>query len=357
MPKNTQTTQKQYNSQYDQELAEYNRKLAALNSQPVIAQNGSVKLVGSTGTPGSLKYYAGISAINTNTGVIALSNLGWNADTTLIGTTKKASYKDSTASHLTTGDINKFYDITDIIRNGGSITLTNVGNDQYGRKYDLHISFANTDGGAWGNTVTHASNAMVGPDYDGSIQFDYYGGFEMGTSNGNGINMKDMYFTLHGNSTPVNVFTNVLFSDLDGSNQEFDTNLGNLIAWTPSDSKIVMTSNSHFEATEGSLDGFNSSPNGTGVLLGQGNHFYYHFGAKGTPDQNWGNDVGVQFNLFGQDASVNSLIHPTRKTTQTNYHYDTSPIFFILSLWWLSMQAYIIAIAFTSYAVVLSIHA
>ena len=52
-----------------------------------------------------------------------------------------------------------------------------------------------------------------------------------------------------------------------------------------------------------------------------------------------------------------SMTPPVRKITQTNYHYDTSPIFFILSLWWLSMQAYIIAIAFTSYVVVLSIHA
>lgn len=319
---NAIATQEQNNQRYNSELDEYNRKLQQLSNEPAIKKNGNVKLVGTTGTPGSIGYYGGITAINTTPGTIALSRIGWNSDTQLIGTTKKATYKDATASHLSTGDINSFYDITDIIRNNGSITLTNVAVDQYGRKYDLHITFANTDGGDWGNSVKHISNAMVGPDYDGSIQFDYYGGFEIGTGNGNGINMSDMYFSLRGGSTPVNVFTNVLFSDLDGYNQEFDTNLGNIIAWTPSDSKIVQNGNTHFSATQGNLEGFNSSPNGTGVLLGQSDHYYYHFGAKGTPDPNWGNDTGVQFNLFGQSAQVKSLIHPTRNTTSVHYHND-----------------------------------
>lgn len=59
--------------------------------------------------------------------------------------------------------------------------------------------------------------------------------------------------------------------------------------------------------------------------------------------------------LMGTSQIIGQPIEPPLSTL--DYHYDTSPIFFILSLWWLSMQAYIIAIAFTSYAVVLSMHA
>lgn len=79
-----------------------------------------------------------------------------------------------------------------------------------------------------------------------------------------------------------------------------------------------------------------------------------------------GNQLSLRYSVIGGNSDWNPDVWVTTTTiipqtpnpsTTINYHYDTSPIFFILSLWWLSMQAYIIAIAFTSYAVVLSIHA
>lgn len=130
----------------------------------------------------------------------------------------------------------------------------------------------------------------------------------------------------------------MVFGDLDGM-QGFDTNLGNRIAWTPDNGIYLNNSNGNEFFMDNpnedggvgrdSWDGFNSAPNGTGLLIGQGTHFYYHFyePKDGVPKNDfagWGQDNGVQFNLFGNGASSNVLVPPT---TEIHYHYDETSVF------------------------------
>lgn len=313
---------------YRRKLEEYNQ---TVNGKPTIKSSGNIKLVGSTGAPGSLSYYAGMSVVTTDNSYTSLGQVSWGPNTSLIGTSKKASLLKY-QGELSDGNLSDFYDITDVVHNNGTITLTNVVHDGYGINYDLKLGFSNTDSGT---TAGHESKVIVGPANDGSIEFDFYGGFE--TANA-GLNISSMQFVYHGTNVAAPVLVNSLFSDLDVW-QSFDTNLGNALSWTSSNSGVSISGDSYQNTDHKGWNGFSSSPMGTGVMVGQGSNFYYHFynGSHNgfTPDVNvpGGADSGTQFNLFGNGASLAQSPTPpvrqfdpapTRKTTSVHYHNDVT---------------------------------
>lgn len=317
---------------YERKLQEYNQ---TINGKPTIVSNGNTKLVGTTGTPGSIAYYSGMAVVTTDTGYTSLGQVSWNANTSLIGSSTKASLSEHQGK-VADGNLSDFYDITDVVKNNGTITLTNVAHDGYGINYDLKLGFSNTYSGG---TLPGGNKAQViiGPANDGSIEFDFYGGYELGS---NGINISSIQFVYHGTNVAVPVLMNSLFSDLDVS-QSFDTNMGNVISWVASDSNVSISGNTYAAKDDSSSDGFKTAPKGTGVMIGTGSSFYYHFynGSRYgfTPDVNvpGGSDSGTQFNLFGRGTS---LAHtptppvrqfdpaPTRKTTSVHYHNDVTLI-------------------------------
>ena len=319
-------TQKQNNAKYDSEYAAYEKALQNYNQtvsgKPTIVANGNTKLVGTAGAPGSIGYYSGMSVVSTDTGYTSLGQVSWNSNTQLIGTSKKANLTDKQGK-LADGDESNFYDITDIVHNNGTITLTNVTKDSYGNSYDLKLGFTNTD-----SPINVPSTVIIGPANDGSIEFDFYGGFE--TANA-GVYISSLQFVYHGTNVAAPVLMNSLFSDLDVT-QSFETNLGNKLSWTPSDSNVSIIGNTYLAKDDTDFQGFNSSPKGTGVMVGQGSNFYYRFyngshngRPAGTGISADGFDNGTQFNLFGQGASLaQSPTPPIRQTTTANYHYDTT---------------------------------
>ena len=303
--------QAQYQSDlanYQQRLSEYNQKI---NGAPTIVSNGSVKLVGHTGAAGSIGYYSDMSIIADNlTGATTVKDVYWHDDSQLLGATKKASLSKN-QGQIEDGDINDFYDITDTVKNNGSVTLTNAATDDYGFKYDLKLTFTNTyQGGDLPNGLK--PQVIIGRANDGSIEFDFYGGYELGSD---GINISSIQFMYHGTDIVVpNVLVNSLFSDLDIS-QSFDTNFGNLISWASPDSNVTISGNHYAAASDDATTGFETSPKGTGAMVGYGSSFNYYFhpsnfGRQNGPDfdKDFTNkpqfDVGTQFNLFGKGAAL-----------------------------------------------------
>lgn len=314
---------------YHRKLEEYNQ---TINGKPTITSNGNTKLVGTTGTPGSIGYYSGMAVVTTDDGYTSLGQVSWNSNTSLIGTSKRASLT-SKQGQVADGNLSDFYDITDVVRNNGSIILTNVAHDGYGINYDLKLTFANTDTSSTGKVI-------LGPANDGSIEFDFYGGYQSANA---GLNISSMQFVYHGTNVAAPVLMNSLFSDLD-VRQSFNTNLGNVIAWTPNNSHVSILGDNYVDNSSKDEDdqGFNSSPKGTGVMVGKGSNFYYHF-YNGTHNGRPGGDItnpnvfdnGTQFNLFGKGASLaqsptppipQSTPAPSRKTSSVHYHYDTNLI-------------------------------
>ena len=319
---------------YRRKLEEYNQ---TVNGKPTIVSNGNTKLVGTTGTPGSIAYYSGMAVVTTDTGYTSLGQVSWNANTSLIGSSTKASLNEHQGK-VADGNLSDFYDITDVVKNNGTITLTNVAHDGYGINYDLKLGFSNTYSGG---TLPGGNRAQViiGPANDGSIEFDFYGGYELGP---NGINISSIQFVYHGTNVAVPVLMNSLFSDLDVS-QSFDTNMGNVISWVAPDSNVSVSGDTYAANDDSGATGFNSTPKGTGVMVGKGSNFYYHFypsdhrrsnGAQGDAElTNKLGDFGTQFNLFGNGASLAQSPTPpvrqfdpapTRKTTTTDYHNDVT---------------------------------
>lgn len=320
-------------AKYQSQMADYHRKLEeynqTINGKPTITSNGNTKLVGTTGTPGSIGYYSGMAVVTTDDGYTSLGQVSWNSNTSLIGTSKRASLT-SKQGQVADGNLSDFYDITDVVRNNGSIILTNVAHDGYGINYDLKLTFANTDTSSTGKVI-------LGPANDGSIEFDFYGGYQSANA---GLNISSMQFVYHGTNVAAPVLMNSLFSDLD-VRQSFNTNLGNVIAWTPNNSHVSILGDNYVDNSSKDEDdqGFNSSPKGTGVMVGKGSNFYYHF-YNGTHNGRPGGDItnpnvfdnGTQFNLFGKGASLaqsptppipQSTPAPSRKTSSVHYHYDT----------------------------------
>lgn len=329
--------QAQYQSDladYAQRLNEYNQKI---NGQPTVATgNNSVKLVGHTGSEKSINYYSGmsISADASAIGASALNKVSWNERTQIIGANGKASLDPKQYGQLNPSDnINNFYDITNVVRNGGTIKLTNVTTDNYGVSYDMKLTFTNTET----TSETAPSKVIIGRAGDDSIEFDYYGGFRR-----TGINISDIQFVYSYTDAAVPVFVNSLFSDIDVG-QGFSTNFGNKLSWTPSNSYVKIRGddvsstadngaganygynwnlrNGYSSASEYTdWDGFNSAPYGTLLLAGAGDHFYFNYHSKGFAsdvnfDDKKGYDGGIQFNLFGDGASLATT--PTPPTPPT----------------------------------------
>lgn len=313
------------------------------------------------GEPGA-NYFKDL-ALKTNVdGATDLVWAGWGDKTQIIGAQGKAdfgkqvSYTDPQGqTHTGTfyagvsdGNPNNFYDITDQVHNNGSIVLTNAGWDG-SQFYDLKLNFKNTDNaqqrGQYGD-----SRVFIGQANDTSIEFDYYGGFMWnpdGSNNGNGgIDISDMQWLYHGTNTPVpKIIIGTLYSDLDFS-QSFNTNLGNLLTWTPEDSHVSISGDkAHSDRDTSQQDawgntvyytdwnGFNSAPAGTVMTVGSGNDFYYYFHNSDDPaaqmkDNATHSESGVQFNLFGKAAAVPlPPTAPTPKSTTVHYHYDVSGIY------------------------------
>lgn len=148
----TQVTQVKNNQRYDSELADYNKQIAELNSQPVISQNGNLKLVGVPGSTGSTAYYQALNVIGLTPGDVVMQNIGWHSNSTLIGGNGAAVVYSGQMSVDSSDNLGSFYNITDTARSNGTITITNASIDQYGRSYDLHLTFNNSGTPDTGNS-------------------------------------------------------------------------------------------------------------------------------------------------------------------------------------------------------------
>lgn len=335
---------------YQSDLADYQSKLADYmakwGSSPTIASGSGTKLVGTLGTPGSINYYKNLGVLTDQVGKTVITDASWHDDSQIIGASGKAdfgpkdlSYKDldgttKWVNHYETvydADPNNMYDITNAIHNNGTVTITNFGIDQYGIKYDLKLTFKNTDNASQSG-IYFPSKVFMGHANDGSLEFDFYGGFAR--KDGDGVNISNLQFVYHGTDIPADTLIGTMYADLD-MNQQFDTNLGNLIAYTPSDSHVSI-SGEHFESVRdqdvpdqwhpgarsyySAWNGFNSAPSGTALTVGTGTSYYYHFRNPTDPSiQKYnsndtgnaaGNEGGIQFNLFGKAATL--VMPPTK---------------------------------------------
>lgn len=283
----------------------------------MIASNGNLKLVGTPGASGSTNYYQALNIIGLQPGTSVMQDIGWHSDSQLIGADGKAVIYPGQFGLVPTDNLSDFYNITNVARKNGTITLTNAAKDQYGNSYDLHITFNNsstTDPG----TSTDPTNLIVGRSADGSIEFDAYAGFHM-----TNVNFSDIYFSRHGTNTADNVTVVSTFADLD-NNQFMKTSLSNALHWVPSGSEVTDHGNGYYSGPKEELNGYSSTPKGTLLMVGQGSHFTYSFGWN-TPSSYNKNmrDTGYQFNIFGPSATSPVLIPPVLKTSSVNYHYDT----------------------------------
>lgn len=333
---NAIVTQESNNRDYDKQLDVYNKRIAELNSQPVITSNGSLKLVGVPGATGSTAYYQALNVIGLNPGDIVMEKIGWHSNSQLIGANGKASIYPGQMSLEAGNSLSDYYDITGVAESNGTITLTNAASDQYGNSYDLHITFANSGTPSTGNS-NDPTNLVIGPDgNDGSIQFDAYGGFHLSD-----VNFSDVYFTRHGQNTAVNVTVISTFGDLD-SGQFIRTTLGNALSWEPDGSEVTNAGGGYYAGPTESTDGYSSTPKGTFLVVGQGSHFSYSFGWQPSDNENsmyhyvhttadpfsaytggeGHQETGYQFNLFGPSATTQVVIPPIRKTTSTSYYND-----------------------------------
>ena len=333
---NAIVTQESNNRDYDKQLDVYNKRIAELNSQPVITSNGSLKLVGVPGATGSTAYYQALNVIGLNPGDIVMEKIGWHSNSQLIGANGKASIYPGQMSLEAGNNLSDYYDITGVAESNGTITLTNAASDQYGNSYDLHITFANSGTPSTGNS-NDPTNLVIGPDgNDGSIQFDAYGGFHLSDAN-----FSDVYFTRHGQNTAVNVTVISTFGDLD-SGQFIRTTLGNALSWEPDGSEVTNAGGGYYAGPTESTDGYSSTPKGTFLVVGQGSHFSYSFGWQPSDNENsmyhyvhttadpfsaytggeGHQETGYQFNLFGPSATTQVVIPPIRKTTSTSYYND-----------------------------------
>ena len=295
----------------------------------MIAQSGPLKLVGHSGPDGSTAYYQAMTVIGINASDTVMQDIGWHSNSELIGANGPAYIAPGQMppSYGTAG----FYNITDVARNNGTITLTNAAKDQYGDMYDLHLQFANAGVPDTGNEED-PTNLVIGPSSDGSIEFDGYGGFMV-----NNVKIGNLYFTKHGSMTPSSVNVISTFGDLD-NHQFIDTSLGNALSYVPSNSEVSQ-SGSTFNGAGPEDDGYNSTPRGTFLMVGQGSHFNVEFGWMSDTRPSLDNfknisashqETGFQFNLFGPSATSKVLIPPVRKTSSVNYHYDTPSTFSLL---------------------------
>lgn len=319
-------------------MADYNKQIAELNSQPVIAQKGNLKLVGVPGTTGSTAYYQALNVIGLTPGDLVMQNIGWHSNSELIGGNGKAVIYSGQMSLAGSDSLSNFYNITGTARSNGTITLTNAATDQYGRSFDLHLVFNNSGTPDTGNS-NDPTNLIIGPSgADGSIELDAYGGFHFSN-----VNIPDVYFTQHGSSDAANVTVISTFGDLD-SNQFIKTSLGDGLSWVPSKSGVTDNGGGYFSAPANSFDGYDSTPQGTLLLVGQGKHFNFTFGwdVNDNPKSMYhfihntkdpfayygqkNQETGYQFNLFGPSATTKVVIPPVRETTQAHYHYDTKSV-------------------------------
>lgn len=328
-------------------MQKYNQ---TINGKPTIASNGNTKLVGTTGNPGTIKYFSDLAVVSTDTGYTSLGQITWNDNTQVIGGSGKFDYGPANIhSNYYKGYVTPYAptdiidgtdtDITDAVHNNRTITLTNVAHDGYGINYDLKLSFTNTDSvtqrGAW-----QPSKVVIGRAPDDSIEFDYYGGFQTNSDNtirtdtNAGLNISNIEFVYHGTDVAAPVFINTLVGDID-AHQMFTTNLGNQLSWTPSGSNVSINGSSiSSDGEQYGFNGFKSAPQGTALLVGAGTSFNYHFrtqsAKQATKDEldqagDGGQEGGVQFNLFGKGASLSqSPTPPIRQTTTAHYHYDTN---------------------------------
>lgn len=309
-----------------------------MNSQPVISQNGNLKLVGVPGSTGSTAYYQALNVIGLTPGDVVMQNIGWHSNSTLIGGNGAAVVYSGQMSVDSSDNLGSFYNITDTARSNGSITITNASTDQYGRSYDLHLTFNNSGTPDTGNS-NDPTNLIIGPSgADGSIELDAYGGFHFSN-----VNISDVYFTQHGSSNAANVTVISTFGDLD-SNQFIKTSLGDGLSWVPSQSGVTDNGGGYFSAPTNAFDGYNSTPQGTLLLVGQGSHFNFTFGwdvndnpasmyhyIRNTNDPfavytggQGHQETGYQFNLFGPSATTKVVIPPVRATTVTHYNHDVT---------------------------------
>lgn len=339
------TSQEKNNQTYAAQMDDYDKQLKALNSLPSIASNGSIKLQGQAGQKGSTKYYQSMTVTGIPEGATILSDIGWHSDSQLQGGNGPAKIYPGQMALSKLDNLSQFINVTDVIRHKGTITLTNAAKDQNGNYYDLHMTMGTdlADNDFETGSSIDPTNAVVGPaGADGSIEFVGYGKLSKGN-----IKITDLWFTRHGSNTKASVYVISTFADLDNK-QFLTTNLGNALSYVPANNQVKQTNNTFISTVDQprGLDGFNSTPDGTFLMVGQGTDFNVTFGwyndapiynfMHKSPSEggvNWSTwptiaspETGFQFNLFGPAATSKVLIHPVLKTTNVSYHYDTAKV-------------------------------
>ena len=261
-----------------------------------------------------------------------LNNIQWNTDTKVLDTNGNEVLNDIRNTEITKelNDLtfaennSKYIDLSKYFYSGSVLTFTDVATDQYSNSYNLQIKIGDIIGSQNGESPIF----FVTNPKDGSFEFQVKnsGNFPFTIS-----------FVKNGETTGSKVIINQLISDID-NDQYFETTFGNLATVTDSGSKLDVSKNGATTTITSSANvdfGFNSTPEGTAMMLSDGTEFLFNFYQidynetyKGTPQGAADSGMQMQVNLFGNANVVKNYV----SSSSVNYHYNVSSVITSLPL-------------------------
>lgn len=334
---------------YEQELEQYQKDCRKYANVVKIDQSsdGKLTLIGKTGEPG-VGYYDDISLLVTQDypelkDVIWTQGIQWNDDTEILGDKDFLIQVKTKEGDITTleGDKGKvrisgapnifaldtktytaagntcYYDLTKVCQNSKAVTFTNVTTDSNDRKIDMVVRFS--------PFTMLPGAASISPDAQNLLMMfkapDKSFEFNMNGTTVTQLNLSDISFVYHDDKerNMLNVGLVMIASDIDGA-QSFKTDMGNQIIYLDPDSNITRNGDCFKMINlnkKYNCDGMNSSPLGTAVLAGTGEHFFYTYdqetvenaksNATDEDDWDWGDNCyarGFWLNLFGNTTTM-----------------------------------------------------
>lgn len=300
-------------------------------------------MIGELGKPGK-DYYSDISVLVTKDeadtdDIIWLQGVKWNEDTEILGDSDPIKTDTQTGlmgdvrikgsdfcgvldrNTYWTGQNSAYYDLTKVCQNSGSVTFTNVTTDSNGHKIDMTIRFSPFSvlpDTAIGDDASNLLMLFRAPDQS----FEFNQNSRIVTK----LNLSEISFSYNDDKEhkPIHAGVVMMASDIDGG-QSIHTDFGNQMTYVDPDSNVFQDGDTFgiVDLTRNNLDGLNSSPEGTVILVGIGQNFFYNFNQEtvenarknATGAGDWDNQLnvfsrGFWLNLFGNTTTMNIVSKP-----------------------------------------------
>ncbi|MDC2817306.1 hypothetical protein PO181_09990 [Leuconostoc suionicum] len=321
-------------AKYKTDKATYDAAIAKHANETPLASKDGINVYGdyNEAGKGSLAYYKNFETVIDSSKVndyAQVSNLGWQSDSKVeaVGNTTVLNSNDQNFN-VPSSDM---YLVKNFSK-GQQIKITDVGTDSVtGKKLNAVITFTDdvTKSGSDDYYLAVGKQNMDGQSND-SIRFEFL--------NTTGVRTKICY-QYADTGKAANLVTSFAVGDTDFY-QGFQTNYSNIAALNPNKSGLTEDKTAddglkgYYNPSGAGLDGFNDTPQGTTGLIGTGSEFTWNFydvySRDGHAKLSTGNDItkagslvnawangGIQYNLFGSSAAMNTVTPPVEPTKPT----------------------------------------